>query len=592
MSKHVDAHRNDSSETAVVPSEHQGEPVSHISNHTSGEENRQSAFAVVSHDKEGKVDFDTGKLQDYLTGRRWIGLLFVNAVLGFLNGYDVSNLANLQIPIYQAFGHIELLPWISLSYSVCNVAAIPLARKLTQFYDLKLLGLVSLIFIAAGAALCGAAPNIESVIVGRAITAVASSIVYQCCLNFTVLFSPPNRLALGQAILGAVFAVGLITGPLIGGAFADSEHATWRWGFYFIIPLCVMGFISMATSLPRYRSPSSQTTLAQLKEVDWLGNTLHMGAFLLLAAGCTSSGPIFSWNSASSIVIWVLFPLFLIAYVLQQYLSLGTKPAHRIFPCWLLGNRTVTCVAICTACSAMAYGVTLYYLPIYFAFAHNLGPLDAAVRMLPFICTFIVLIFLAAGLLRAIRFYISLYLLAGAFMVAGGALLSTIKPSTSEGAVMGYTVLVAVGAGLIFQAGIPVCSPLLPPEHRLDQAALHNISQLGGVAVALSLAGVIYQNVGVELLREAVHSTVYTDGDIRVLLAGAASPILSHGDPALHGEVVGAVTELISRCFLILVVAGALCFVSAGFLKWEPLKVNDPTPEKEMGDGPMPRAEP
>ncbi|KAI1506016.1 major facilitator superfamily domain-containing protein [Biscogniauxia marginata] len=583
--------RSKTSEAVAMSSEPEGEPTIHISNYTNNGGNRQFVFIRLSGENESRTDLDRRKLKGYLTGRKWLGLLFLNAaVLGVSNGYDVSNHANLQIPIYQAFGHIELLPWISPSYSVCNVATIPLARKLTRFYDLKLLGLVSLILIAGGAAVAGAAPNIESVIVGRAITAVGSSIVYQCALNFTVLFSPPHKLAFGQAMLGASFAVGLITGPLIGSyGSGSSSIPNLSYGFYFIIPLCAMAFNSMASSLPRYHNLSSQSPLAQLKEVDWMGNTLHMSTFLLFAAGCTSSGPIWNWSSAPSILTWTLFSLFLVAYTVQQYSSFGTKPALRIFLCWLLENRTVTCVAVCTACAAMAYGVTQYYLPMYFAFAHNFGPFEVAARMLPFICTFIVLIFLSAGLLRVIRFYMPLYLVGGAFIIVGGALLHGIEPETSEGAVMAYTALVGVdtGTGLIFQTGIAVCSSFLLPSQRLDQAAVHNISHLGGVAVALALAGVIYRNVGVELLREAMSGMDYTDGDIRVLLARAASQILAHDDPALHDEVVSAVAEAISRCFIILLVTGALCSVSACFLRWEALKTNKPTLEKETEGRPI-----
>lgn len=95
------------------------------------------------------------------------------------SGYDVSNVANIQIPIYEAFGHIELLPWISLSFSLANVATVPLARKLTGFCELKTLMIGSCIFVAAGSALSGAAQNIESVIVGRALMAIGCAIVYQ-----------------------------------------------------------------------------------------------------------------------------------------------------------------------------------------------------------------------------------------------------------------------------------------------------------------------------------------------------------------------------------------------------------------------------
>lgn len=94
-------------------------------------------------------------------------------------GYDVSNVANIQAPVFNDFGHIELLPWVGLSYSVCNVAVVPLARKLTKFAEFKMLCISSLSFLIAGSALAGAASNIQSVIAGRALMAIGASVIYQ-----------------------------------------------------------------------------------------------------------------------------------------------------------------------------------------------------------------------------------------------------------------------------------------------------------------------------------------------------------------------------------------------------------------------------
>ena len=97
----------------------------------------------------------------------------------FTPGYDVSNVANVQVPVYEAFGHIELLPWIALAFSLINVATIPLFRKLTGFLELKLVSLIAIIILIVGSALCGAATNINIVIVGRAFIGIGAAGCYQ-----------------------------------------------------------------------------------------------------------------------------------------------------------------------------------------------------------------------------------------------------------------------------------------------------------------------------------------------------------------------------------------------------------------------------
>ncbi|CAJ2502509.1 Uu.00g099030.m01.CDS01 [Anthostomella pinea] len=503
---------------------------------------------------------------------KWRMLLVANNLLTMVNGYDVSNVANIQAPVYHAFGGIELLPWVGLSYSVCNIAMIPLARKLFHFYDFKVLIVISMFFTMAGTALAGAAPNLNCLIAGRALMAVGASVIYQGILSFNVIFSYPHELAMAQASLEAFFAVGLILGPAIGGAFADSEHATWRWAFYFALPLCAIGLVLLIISFPKYRVPTTKS-VTQFREIDWIGNFLHMGTFLLFGSASLFSGGNWPWNSGSAIAIWIVFSVVAIAYVVQQTFSIGTAPERRIFPCYLMGNRTVLLTFICTGCAAMVYGVTLYYTPIFYAFTHNRGPLEAAVRLLPFISVFIVMIFVAGGLLPVVRVYMPFYVAGAVFILVGGGLFHTIKPSTSESAVMGFSALIGGGVGIIWQLAIPLCSVVLQePEERLDQAALHNMAQLGGTAIALSIAGAVYQNVGLQLLKDAVGFMGFSDHEIRELLAGVYSPILAGGNPAVLALVVDAVTETIVRCFYLLIAAGAVCFVAACCLRIEALR--------------------
>lgn len=88
-------------------------------------------------------------------------------------------MANIQATIYHAMGHIELLPWVALSFSTGNVAVIPLIRKFTSIFDLRWMMIISTLIFAVGAALSGAAKTMETLIVGRVITGVGLAGTYQ-----------------------------------------------------------------------------------------------------------------------------------------------------------------------------------------------------------------------------------------------------------------------------------------------------------------------------------------------------------------------------------------------------------------------------
>lgn len=94
-------------------------------------------------------------------------------------GYDIGNVANIQADIYKAFGHIDILPWVALAFPTANMACIPLARRLTGIFDLRMVLSVSVIVFFAGAAICATAQSMNALIAGRVVNGIGSCGVYQ-----------------------------------------------------------------------------------------------------------------------------------------------------------------------------------------------------------------------------------------------------------------------------------------------------------------------------------------------------------------------------------------------------------------------------
>jgi|SRR6478736_7347980 MFS family permease len=91
-------------------------------------------------------------------------------------GFDVSNVANIQPQLYEAFGHIEFLPWIGLSYSLANFATLAFARNVIDVFNIRYVYIISIAIFFVGATLAGVAGNISTVIAGRAIMGIGGSI--------------------------------------------------------------------------------------------------------------------------------------------------------------------------------------------------------------------------------------------------------------------------------------------------------------------------------------------------------------------------------------------------------------------------------
>ena len=86
----------------------------------------------------------------------------------------------------------------------------------------------SLVMFEAGSALCGGAPSMDALIVGRVWAGAGGAGMYLGALNILTINTGDNERPLYMSLTGFFWGSGCILGPVIGGAFADSS-ATWRW---------------------------------------------------------------------------------------------------------------------------------------------------------------------------------------------------------------------------------------------------------------------------------------------------------------------------------------------------------------------------
>lgn len=93
------------------------------------------------------------------------------------------------------------------------------------------------------------------------------------------------------------WAVGSMTGPLIGGAIA--ENTTWRWIFYLNFPLCAAALVMIPLVLKLEIDTTSLK--AKLALVDWFGNVLFIASLTSFLVAVTWGGVQFE---VRTILIW------------------------------------------------------------------------------------------------------------------------------------------------------------------------------------------------------------------------------------------------------------------------------------------------
>src|SRR6187399_2662924 len=170
----------------------------------------------------------------------------IQALSGLLLGMFVSILASTVVSnalpriIADLQGTQSVYTWIVTTELLAMTATVPLWGKMADLYSKKVLIQLSLGLFVVGSLIAGFTPNVEILIVSRVVQGLGAGGMTALALIVMAAMIPPRELGRYSGIFGAVFGVGTIAGPLIGGLLVDTSWLGWRWCFFMGVPFTLL----------------------------------------------------------------------------------------------------------------------------------------------------------------------------------------------------------------------------------------------------------------------------------------------------------------------------------------------------------------
>ncbi|KAL8982148.1 MAG: hypothetical protein Q9205_003258 [Flavoplaca limonia] len=476
----------------------------------------------------------------HVHGLAWVLVVLSTLSCILLYALDNTITANLIPVIASDFANTDKLAWLSVGFMIGGVAAVLPFGKLYGLFNAKTLYIGSVTLFMVGSAICGAAPNIDSFIVGRVIAGAGG-----------------NGMYLGvMTLLGVVFGIGTVIGPVIGGAFAESA-ATWRWGFY--INLCVGGlcapvYIFLLPGFdPRGFDPKGPQKLAsRFKEFDYVGAVLSVATLVCIIMATNFGGTLYPWNSGRIITLFVLAGVFVVAFAVQQTLTLFTTESDRMFPVQFLKMKEPVLLFISMAAANAGGFIAIYYIPTYFAFVRGDAPVESAVRLLPLIVFISTLVLVNGALIAKLGFYQPWYLAGGALALIGGVLMSNIY---------GYEVLLGIGTGAYIQAGYGVIQAIIEPAKMAYAISFIMLAQLLGIALGLSISGAVFLNKAISGLSKVLPDV--SRDEIQKAVLGVSGDLFGTLPADVRRNATSAIVNAIDKTYIIVFVSGIVGLLAA-----------------------------
>jgi MFS family permease len=299
-----------------------------------------------------------------LTGVRW-GLAYTSLIVCvFLFSMDNTVVADIQPSIIEAFGGIDKLPWIGLGFQAGAMTVLPSGQAYGTF-SLKPLFLTSLFLFELGSAVCGAAPNMNAMIIGRVITGVGGAATYTGCLTYLTVLTTPRERPMYMSGIAVMYSVGSVLGPIVGGGFAHSS-ATWRWAFYINLPFAALLVPVFVFCLPKIDPQPTMRFVEKLGQQDWVGIVIYYGFSTCFCMAISFGGSVFAWDSGAEITLWVLTGVLLIAFGLVTYYHPFVPSNMKLYPAQIAKKLELDNLQYQLFSAFGCLLITIYYTPLLF----------------------------------------------------------------------------------------------------------------------------------------------------------------------------------------------------------------------------------
>jgi EmrB/QacA subfamily drug resistance transporter len=392
--------------------------------------------------------------------------------LGMLLAATNSGTLIIALPDLERSLHTSLLAlvWVILAYLIAATVLVLMAGRLSDLFGRKRAYVGGFLVFALASLGAGFSGDATVLILWRILQGIGSAFLFANAAALVTDAFPKEELGLAMGANTMVAAIGLVLGPVLGGALVA---ISWHWVFWFNVPFALGGAVWGALILRELSKPD------EVRGYDVLGTTTFIVGLTGLVYG-VSRGGISGWHD--SLVVGGLIAA---AVLLPLWVAIERRSRAPMLDLDIFKSRLFAAASAASFINGLARFALMFLFVFYYQGAQGDSPIEAGIKLIP----------LALGMLVASpiagiyadrhgsRALAALGMLVSAIGLAGMTTLGVHSDYWQSGL---WLLVVGVGSGMFNSPNTAAMMGVVPAHRRGIAAGARTLLQNTGAVLSIA----------------------------------------------------------------------------------------------------------